>query len=59
MSANTRGLTKGAVARVNFDTLYSFGWVDVRSEPVIVSAPDTGGARRGRAGVPRSGTALI
>lgn len=27
--------------RVNFDTLYSVAWLDIRSEPVIVSAPDT------------------
>ncbi len=30
------------VARANFDTLYSFGWADVRQEPMIVSVPDAG-----------------
>jgi hypothetical protein len=31
------------VVRFNFDTLYSFAWVDVSKGPMVLTVPDTGG----------------
>lgn len=31
------------VVRFNFDTLYSFAWLDLSKGPIILSVPDTGG----------------
>jgi hypothetical protein len=31
------------VVRVNVDTLYSFGWLDLSKEPIVLSVPDTHG----------------
>lgn len=31
------------VVRFNFDTLYSFAWLDLSKEPVILTVPDTNG----------------
>ncbi len=31
------------VVRPNFDTLYSFAWLDLTKEPIIITVPDTDG----------------
>ena len=31
------------IVRMNFDTLYSWAWLDMTKEPIVFSVPDTGG----------------